>query len=71
MEAAKLKKSLKVKLVKFIWVTHPQRRTIANLLNVSRPTIDNYINGKVCKLEFAERLLKVLNKVQKPQKIKL
>lgn len=64
MEAVKLKKSLTSKLGKYEWVTYPQRLQIAADLNVSRPTIDNYINGRVKKLEFAEVLLKRLSKIK-------
>ena len=69
MEASKLKKSLTKQLTSYKWVTHPQRREVSDLLCVSRPTIDNYINGKLGKLEFAEKLLKVLRKIQKPKKL--
>lgn len=71
MEAAKLKKSLTKQIMSFKWVTHPQRVEVAKLLNKSRPTIDNYIKGLVCNLEFAEKLLKVLSKIEKPKKITL
>ena len=57
MESTKLKNSLTKRLTKYAWVTHADRLQIAAEMNVSRPTIDNYIKGTVSKLEFAEKLL--------------
>ena len=68
MEAVKLKASLTKRLSKFKWVSYPERLQIASKLDVSRPTIDNYINGKAPNLLFAEKLLVTLSKIQKPKK---
>lgn len=71
MEATKLKASLVKKLSKFSWVSYSDRLSIASKLMKTRPTIDNYINGKIGSMEFAEKLLHVLNKLPKPKKNKL
>lgn len=68
MESVKLKSSLTKRLLKFKWVSYPERLQIASKLDVSRPTIDNYINGKVANLVFAEKLLNILGKTLKPKK---
>jgi hypothetical protein len=65
MESVKLKASLIKRLAKFSWVRHAQRLAISKEFSKSRPTIDNYINGDVANLEFAEKLIKRLEKVQK------
>ena len=70
MEAEKLKASLVRKLKKFDWVPHADRVEVALNMQVSRPTIDNYINGKVGDMIFAERLIAALSKVSKIKKRK-
>lgn len=68
MEAVKLKLSLTKQLAKFSWVSYPDRLALASKLNKSRPTIDNYIKGKVANLVFAETLIRNLSKIPKPKK---
>jgi transcriptional regulator with XRE-family HTH domain len=68
MEADKLKATLVRRLKKFDWVTHADRLEIGEKLGVSRQTIDNYIKGKVSKLSFAEKLIKILGKVPEARK---
>ena len=65
MEASKLRAKLTKSIKAYIWVKYQDRLSIATKMEVSRPTIDNYINGKVRNLEFAEKLLLNLKKIKK------
>ena len=59
------------KLITYDWVPYAFRLKIAAKINKSRPTIDNYINGKGKNPNVSKILLDILAKVPKPKNIKL
>lgn len=65
MTTKELKKELKTSLSKYKWIKHNGRKDIALKMNCSRQNIDNYFDGKIANMEFAEKLIKHLSKIKR------